>query len=68
MLGKASEIRTATIYDNGSEELGREINKWLEKRPNAEILQIHFTTSCASDMNGFSKTYSEALIVYRMKG
>jgi hypothetical protein len=66
MLGRASEIRAATIYDYGSNELGQMINKWLEDHPGAEILQIHFTTVCSSDTHGFSNNYSEALIIYRM--
>jgi hypothetical protein len=66
MLGRASEISVITIRDNANYDLGEEIERWLKKHPDAEILQIHFTVVYSADEYGGRNNYSEALIIYRI--
>jgi len=66
MLGMAHEIIVATIYDNGEKSMESQINEWLRKHPNVEVLQIHFTTvSTTVNEHGVQGVRSQALIVYR---
>ena len=64
MIGKASEIKTKTIYEF-DRQIHIEINEFLESVPSAVVVDIKFNTYVKNDDDGCDSVYSIALVIYK---